>query len=62
MRTFKIMYAMSLQFLFAIITAFLIFGIWERNLVITSLSFAARSILYWMSREIKEVLKEDENG
>ena len=60
MRIFKVMYAISVQFLFAIINAFLIFGIWERNLLITSLSFAARSCLHWMSIEIHIVFSQDQ--
>ena len=61
MKIYKIASIISTQFLFVIITIFLVYGIFERDWIITLLSFAARSCLHWMSIEnhvlfnIKEV-------
>lgn len=51
MKIYRIAYTIASQVLFAIITVFLVYGIFDRDLIITSLSFAARSCLHWMSIE-----------
>ena len=60
MKTYKIAYTIAVQFLFAIITVFLVYGIFDHDLIITSLSFAARSVLHWMTYENK-MIWEDKN-
>ena len=58
MRIYKIANVVFTQILFALITCFLVYGIFERDILITSLSFAARSCLHWMSHENKLIWEE----
>ena len=51
MKTYKIASVIFTQILFALITCFMVYGIFERDVLITLLSFAARSCLHWMSIE-----------
>ena len=51
MKTYRIASVIFTQILFALITCFLVYGIFERDFIITLLSFAARSCLRWMSIE-----------
>lgn len=58
MKTYKIIYAIVEQILFAIATFFLVVGIFSRSLTITFVSFAAKSVLRWMSVENNKLCKE----
>ena len=58
MKTYKIASVVFTQILFALITAFLVHGIFDRNALITLLSFAARSCLHWMSIENHMICNE----
>lgn len=51
MKTYRILSAILTQILFAIITVILVYGIFEKDWIITMLSFAARSCLHWISIE-----------
>ena len=60
MKIYKILSIISIQFLFAIITLFLVYGIYERDLIITLLSFAARSCLHAMLIVDRKVWRDEE--
>ena len=60
MKTYKIASVIFTQILFALITAFLVYGIFDRNALITLLSFAARSCLHWMSIENHMICSQKE--
>lgn len=60
MRTFKIIYMILVQFMCAIISVFIVYGIFERDLIITLLSFAARSCLQAMLIVDRKVWRDEE--
>ena len=60
MKTYRIASIVFTQILFALITAFLVYGIFDRNALITLLSFAARSCLHWMSIENHMICSQKE--
>ena len=60
MKIYRIASVVFTQILFALITAFLVYGIFDRNALITLLSFAARSCLHWMSIENHMICRQKE--
>lgn len=60
MKIYKTLSIVSIQFLFAIITLFLVYGIFERDLIITLLSFVARSCLQAMLIVDRKVWRDEE--
>lgn len=60
MKTYRIASVIFTQILFALITCILVYGIFERNVLITLPSFAARSCLHWMSIENHIVCSQKE--
>lgn len=60
MKTYRIASVIFTQILFALITCILVYGIFERNVLITLLSFAARSCLQAMLIVNRKVWRDEE--